>query len=106
MFFVTEMDSDAYLGSVLINAKSKSHYFFNARKELNQEFGENIVKFVKLSELYDLLGNTDSQETILLSKYTMAYKKAILGKYPSANVQIYDFDEKEPIQPSPYFWGS
>ncbi|GAB2022460.1 hypothetical protein RyT2_15340 [Pseudolactococcus yaeyamensis] len=106
MFFVTKMDDGAYLGSILINAKSQGSYFNSAKKALNQEFGENQVQFVTLNDLYEQLGNTDTQEKILLSKYAKAYKKAILSKYPSATIGIYEFEEEKPLQPSPIFWGN
>jgi hypothetical protein len=104
MFFVTEMDSDAYLGCLLINAKSKNQYFTRIKKEIVQKFGENKVKFITLGELYDILGNDDSKATIFLSKYTEPYQKALLTRYPSAKITAYEFDEKNPIQPSPIFW--
>lgn len=101
MYFVTEMDSDSYLGSVLNYARRKTHYFAQVKKALLKEFGNMDIQFVKMSELYDLLDDVDTQATILLSKYARPYKKAILAQYPAAHVIAYQFEEEEPRQPSP-----
>ena len=88
MYFVTEIDSDLYLGRELLFSKEKQVYFETVEAKLNQEFIN--VKAVKLSELYQGLKDENNNEVIRLSKYAKAYQHAIQTKYPNADVKNYD----------------
>ena len=93
MYYVTKIDDEAYLGRILLNAKSQETYFHQAKKMIDAAFGEDAVAFVTLNALYQTLGNSDAKETILLSKYAKPYESAIATKYPSATVENYDVPE-------------
>ncbi|MCJ1973331.1 hypothetical protein [Pseudolactococcus carnosus] len=93
MYYVTKIDDEAYLGRILFNAKSQEDYFHQAKKMIDAAFGEDAVAFVTLNALYQTLGNSDTKETILLSKYAKPYESAIATKYPSATVENYDVPE-------------
>ncbi|MDN5983925.1 MAG: hypothetical protein L0H97_08320, partial [Lactococcus sp.] len=87
MYYVTKIDDEAYLGRILLNAKSQEAYFHQAKKMIDADFGEDTVTFVTLNALYQTLGTSDTKETILLSKYAKPYASAIATKYPSATVE-------------------
>lgn len=93
MYYVTKIDDEAYLGRILLNAKSQEAYFHQAKKMIDIAFGEDAVAFVTLNALYQTLGTSDTKETILLSKYARAYASAIAANYPSATVENYDVPE-------------
>ncbi|GAX48271.1 hypothetical protein [Pseudolactococcus reticulitermitis] len=88
MYFVTEIDSDLYLGRELLFSKEKQVYFERVEAKLNQEFTH--VKAVKLSELYEDLKDENTTEKIILSKYAKAYQHAIQTRYPNADVKNYE----------------
>lgn len=90
MYYVTKIDDEAYLGRILLDAKSQEAYFHQAKKMIDAAFGEDAVTFVTLNTLYQTLGTSDTKETILLSKYAKPYESAIATKYPSATVKNYD----------------
>jgi hypothetical protein len=88
MYFVTEIDSELYLGRELLFSKEKQVYFEAAETKLKQVFTD--VKLVKLSELYEALKDDSSTEKIVLSKYAKAYQHAIQTKYPNADIELFE----------------